>query len=46
MVDRGVTRAGRMWHNPEKVEVVAETITGQQQGPVRVELHGNNGLKK
>jgi hypothetical protein len=44
VVDRGVTGSGRMRDDPEEVEVVAQSVAGQKEGPVRVELHGDDGL--
>ncbi len=46
VVDRGVTGSGRMRNNPEEVEVVAKSVAGQKKGPVRVELHGDDGLQR
>jgi hypothetical protein len=46
MVDRGVARSGGVRHDPEQVEVVPQPVARQQQRPVRVELHGDDGLKK
>jgi hypothetical protein len=34
-----------MRNNPEEIEVVAQPIAGQQQRPIGVELHGDDGLK-